>query len=329
MKKQRQTKRKKETSSLILLLLLAVILIASTYAWFTSNQSVRVDQLEVNVEAKNGLQISTDALNWKSILTTQDLEDSRVAATYSTHTNQIPKVMEPVSTGGNVADGRLDMFYGVAEPDPSSGEFTLEATKQVDTRGTNGKYIAFDLFLQVNAQTKINIGQDSSVVAVGSSKGLENGARIALLKQGHVEPGAAHTTAQALNGGTTSDLFLWEPNSDVHTPAGVTNALSVYGKTTTETGAQPLPYFGIIAPFTKGDGVKLNNTNEQATYFKAVTPNLKTPKQISADQDYLTLEAGVTKIRVYMWVEGEDVDTENNASGSDIGYNLQFNVAQQ
>ena len=36
----------------------------------------------------------------------------------------------------------------------------------------------------------------------------------------------------------------------------------------------------------------------------------------------MTLPQGVTKIRVYLWVEGNDVDCENNASGSNITYNI-------
>lgn len=38
----------------------------------------------------------------------------------------------------------------------------------------------------------------------------------------------------------------------------------------------------------------------------------------------MVLKAGITKVRIYMWVEGQDVDCENNASGGDISFNLQF-----
>ena len=45
---------------------------------------------------------------------------------------------------------------------------------------------------------------------------------------------------------------------------------------------------------------------------------------MTTDEPFITLAEGITKIRVYMWVEGQDVDCENNASGTDIGFNLQF-----
>lgn len=68
------------------------------------------------------------------------------------------------------------------------GDYTIAAEKQVDTKGTNGRYIAFDMFLQVNSETAINLTTNSNVVAVGASKGLENAARVALLNQGNVAP---------------------------------------------------------------------------------------------------------------------------------------------
>lgn len=321
-------KRERKTSlrSLILVLLITlVMLIASTYAWFTANQTVSVNQLEVNVQATSGLQISVDAANWKSVLTTADLADSAVTQTYASNVNQIPTAMEPVSTAGGVTAGKLDMFYGVVEANEVTGNFDLSATKETDTRGVNGKYITFDIFLQVNADTPIWLTTNSTVVSVGESKGLENAARVAFITQGNVPVGSAPSVAQALNNGTTADVFLWEPNCDTHTAAGVQNAASVYNLTTTEgPGAAALAYNGIKAEFDKTAGVHIKNTATQTTYFDPVTPDLRTNKTMGTDQTFMTLTAGITKLRVYMWVEGEDVDCENNASGTDIGYNLQF-----
>lgn len=321
MKREKKTNLK---SLLLVLLITLVMLVASTYAWFTSNQTVTVSQLEVNVQAKSGLQISVDAQNWKSVLSTADLSQATVNATYATNVNQITGEMEPVSTAGTVTAGRLDMFYGVVEANETTGKFDLTATKETDVKGTNGRYIAFDIFLQVNADTPIFLTTNSTVVAVGDSKGLENAARVAMLTQGNVPIGSAPATAQALNAGTASDLFLWEPNCDTHTAAGVQNAASVYGLTTQETGAATLPYYGIKAAFDETAGVTIDTTNTATTYFDPVTPSLSTNKDMGSDQTFMTLTAGITKLRVYMWVEGEDVDCENNASGTDIGFNLQF-----
>jgi hypothetical protein len=39
-----------------------------------------------------------------------------------------------------------------------------------------------------------------------------------------------------------------------------------------------------------------------------------------------TVDEGITKVRIYMWVEGQDVDCEDKASGGSIEYNLQFSI---
>ena len=39
---------------------------------------------------------------------------------------------------------------------------------------------------------------------------------------------------------------------------------------------------------------------------------------------YSSFPAGVTKMRVYLWIEGQDIDCENNASGGKISFDLQI-----
>jgi len=47
-----------------------------------------------------------------------------------------------------------------------------------------------------------------------------------------------------------------------------------------------------------------------------------------ADKQNLGIElvAGVTKIRVYMWIEGHDYDCQDFASGTDLAFNLGFTI---
>ena len=47
-----------------------------------------------------------------------------------------------------------------------------------------------------------------------------------------------------------------------------------------------------------------------------------------AQTNLMQLSRGVTKIRIYMWVEGQDVDCENNASGGNIEFNLGFTIVE-
>lgn len=323
---KKSSKRKTSLkSSIIILLLVTILLIASSYAWFTSNQTVTVSSLDVNVEAKNGLQISVDGTNWKSIIQNEDITGA--TATYTTSVNQLPETLEPVSTTGetDASTGFMNMYYGTVEPD-DDGNYILASEKTTETSGTAGKFIAFDLFFKVEKDTPVYLSTNSNVVATKDKTdlGLQNAARVAFVNEGNVASGTAVGTIQALKGAVNT--YIWEPNYDVHKPAAVANAYDVYGITTTETGASALQYDGIKAEFEKATGVKLvreSNATNHSDLFATVTPNYKTKVGFDTNESLFTLSKGVTKIRVYMWIEGQDVDCENNASGAYISYNLQ------
>ena len=315
-------------SSLLVLLLIAILLIASTYAWFTANTVVTISTLNVHVEAKGGLQISADGINWKTVLSNDDIAPDKLT-TYAANVNQIPETLEPVSTTGNVTDGKMDMFYGVvtaatvASDGIKLGDFTLTTTKETDKHGTTGKYIVFDAFLKVDTNQPLSLTKNSGVKADTASddRGLKNAARVAFVPSTDVAADGASTDAiQGLVPGGTA--YIWEPNYDVHTAAAVSAASSIYGKTTTQTGATPLPYYGVKAEISTP--VPLNSKAEAS--FAEVKPSIQTKEKNDAINKVFDLKKGITKVRIYMWVEGQDVDCENNASGSDITYDVQFSI---
>lgn len=326
----KRNKRKNNTRySLLLLLLLLVFLIVSTYAWFTANQTVTISTLDVNVQTSNGLQISADAINWKTILQKEDITGA--TATYATNTNQMPTEMEPVSTAGVVTSGVMDMYSGEVDAHDNGVDYTLVSNKLTDTRGTDGTYIAFDIFLRVDQASQVYLTTASNVTYKqgATDKGLQNAARVAFIDEGNASIETEPTTIQALKNGTSS--IIWEPNYDVHTAAGVLNAKEIYGITTTTTGGTQLSYDGIKAAIDIGKGVTLKTANKTsfADLFETVTPTISTVKDFDTQQSLLNLNAGITKVRIYMWVEGQDVDCENNASGTDISFNVQITKATE
>ena len=317
--KGRNKKKLNLRSSLLVLLLIAILLIASTYAWFTANTVVTISTLNVHVEAKGGLQISADGINWKTVLSNDDIAPDKLT-TYAANVNQISETLEPVSTTGNVTDGKMDMFYGVvtaaAAADDAAGiklgDFTLTTSKQVDTKGTTGKYIVFDAFLKVDKDQTLSLTKNSDVKAdtANADRGLKNAARVAFVPSTSVAADGAETTAiQSLV--PDGKACIWEPNDDVHTAAAVSAASSIYGKTTTQTGATPLPYYGVKAEISTP--VPLNSKAEAS--FAEVKPSIQTKEGNDAVNKVCDLKKGITKVRIYMWVEGQDVDCENNASG--------------
>ena len=326
LRKQNRRKRKKYRLLILLLLLFGtgIMLATSTYAWFTANKTVSIGTLQVQIEAKNGIQISADGTNWKSIVQKTDLTSA--SATYKAAKNQLPDVLEAVSTGGVVnTDGQLPMYYGNIGTN-ADGNYILTATKETDTNGETGKYIAFDLFFKVDKESDIWITPTSGVKTTDTNDtGIKNASRIGFVVLGNTTSGAAVSDIQALNKGTSSSTYIWEPNYNIHTPAGIANARDVYGVTTTADGTI-LPYSGVISDITDTDNILLGEATQtkDATKFKDVTITYQTKSGYTHYIPAFKLSNGITKVRIYMWVEGQDVDCENNASNGNITFDLQI-----
>jgi len=324
--------------SILLLLLLAVFLIVASYAWFTSNQVVTVSSLDVQVEAKNGLQISVDGTNWKSVIASSDITGAyQTYPTNAGNTNQLPSILEPVSTVGNIdaTTGFMKMYYGEVVTDEATGDYYLTATRSTEVAGTTGRFIAFDLFFKVDQDTEVFLSRNSNVISTTGfqSVGMEYASRVAFANEGNVAAGTATSTIQGLKGAIDSLVYIWEPNSDVHTAAAVAHANDTYGITSLQqSGASALANYGIKAPIARTDNVLVGNTNlVNNEFFSLRAPNYTTAKAYNTATENVSLfelKAGITKMRMYMWVEGQDVDCENNASGSNISFNLQVTTKQ-
>ena len=328
-KEEKNDNRKKILTAFLMLIVTAVSLTTASYAWFTENTTVSVEDIEVTVDASNGIQISTDAQKWKANITNAD-----ILAGYTGATNQLPSKLSPVSTIGDVetTTGFMKMFKGnlIADAKIPSG-YRLEATRSTEAAGTNGAagtegdFVAFDLFVLATQATSIYLTGSSDVVTSGADKGLKNGARLAFLYQGSTTAGD-YATARTLKGasshsaGTTSNV-IWEPNSTTHTNYGIAQAAN-YGATITD-GQAVTPYYGIQTEITTANALDYTSTSE--TYFKSVTPDILTTVGNGTDKTLpFNLAVGINKIRVYAWIEGQDYDCENNASGTKVVFRFQI-----
>ncbi len=151
---------------------------------------------------------------------------------------------------------------------------------------------------------------------------------------------ASSTTAADLQEikGHTSILF-YEPNYDVHTDNGLANGRNNYALPNTVTAANnqsPVAYWGVKSAFaydstaydqqtgvnTTGTVLNSHDTNK----FAPVTIDILTTSTNNQRTAFAQLPIGVTKIRVYMWIEGQDIDCENTASGGEVKFNLGFTI---
>lgn len=311
--------RKKALVPAVAMVVASVIALSGvTYAWFTTGNTATVGSLDVNVQTANGIQISLDAQSWKSMLTSSDivnaaLNNTNVDIQYPYGTAAAPVEIAPVSTAGVVSNGRLEMFCGEYNKDGS-----LKSVREEEqTRISGGNFIAFDLYFKTSSDQvlTLDLGDVKSYVkcidlskktgddaAPGSDAGTETAVRVAFLPLGSA---ATPEAARGLKG--TCTPLIWEPNSTSHA-----NSDAASGK---------LAYKGFKAEF---DGVSEDTLAPE----KADDDNSAKVTTFDGKQDIVELKKGINKIRIYIWLEGQDVDCINNISNGDFTTNLYFSVPE-
>ncbi len=304
--------RKKALFPAIAMVLASVIALSGvTYAWFTTSNEATVGTLDVNVAAANGIQVSLDGVAWMSTLTADDIIDAitnQATGNYKNAVNQYPTgEIAPVSSAGDVKDGKLQMYFGAYN---DAGLLT-STREEESARTSGGNFIAFDLFVKSSMDQNMSmiIGDAASYVASSAKFGAKDvktqaAVRVAFLPMGcdATNPDSA-SAAQALTGDGT--VYIWEPNAGMRA-AGVT--------------ATSDDYKGFCAEFP--DGVKESELG--ADQVKSVT----TLKNSSDFTDLFPLKNGINKIRIYIWLEGQDVDCVNAISTGDFAVNLFFTVPE-
>ena len=306
-------KKRRILLALIMLIISGVSLTTATYAWFTANRQVTVEEIDVKASASGGIQISADAASWSNEV---DLTDLRAV-----DTNHIPTTaLKPVTTvGANGKTGKFDFYLG--ELDETGNAVTLTS---VEDAANN--YVAFDLYFYSATEQTIVFNEGTQVIAKNvdtpgseaSDKGLKSSVRVGFLVQGN-DSTSTPATAKTLANGTTATQTIWEPNADIHTEYA-TNMSGASGV---------MAYMGGKA--AAADPVAMTNTTNFET-VTAGTHNLKTSTEATKFPagTIFSFQPGITKVRVYIWLEGQDVDNEDTASlGTGVGVKLNFKLADQ
>ena len=317
---------------LIMLLFTGILLSTSTYAWFTTNRMVSVDMIDVKIQTEGSLEISVDAVNFKAGVTAEEIMGAH-NGNYPSSVNQLPSYIEPVSTAG-ILDGRgfMEMYLGVITSN-ASGDYIVTSKKTEESEGngefSDGKFVSFDIFLRSSADKDLYLTNESQVKYNGeSNSGIENAIRVAFVVEGHTSIDDALGAMHNLRTNDNNNVYIWEPNYDTHTDTGISHARLVYNISTLASGAPRIPYDGIKSEFGEGDDVTFARATSlnYPNYFSSVTPRIVTANGNPTYQPLWFLQAGVTKVRVYMWLEGQDVDCENGASVGNVSFNLQFST---
>lgn len=330
--KEKKKNRDRVSYLLFLLLLTAIFLTTSTYAWFSTNRILTIDTIHIKVQSEGSLDISVDGVNFKAGVTEQDLIEAH-DKNYPSSINQLPAYIEPVSTIGNLDNnGLMEMFFGNIDSN-SNGDYIIVSERSLETESkgekSDGKFLAFDLFLRTSTTKDLYITNKSKVTYNGEySTGIENAIRIALIIEGTTTADSDINTIQNLKTNDSNSVYIWEPNYNSHIATGISHAKDVYGLIISYNMENNIPYDGIKASFEKTNNITFSraNSTNYPNLFSTVVPKILTTTNNDKYQKIFQLQKGITKMRVYIWIEGQDVDCENGASVGDLVATLQFST---
>ena len=311
-------KKRAFVSAIAMLIVSAIVLTSSTFAWFSMSKKASVDAMDLTVSSPEGIQISANASTWTASLSIDEIFDTDDSTTsrydaYEGNANLYPADLIPVSSAFLDADSNTGFanFYKTTLND--SGAATTSKVAQTAGNDDNAGLIAFDLFFKVAQQTTVYFGT-SEFKDPGNSDVLTS-LRVGFTPLGNVAIGTPAADITALKGFSRSAT-----NNIVYEVDSINRSADALADGQT-TGALTTRYIqNASASGATTGGILTTSSSISASYAKVVTD------QAAASAKSFVLNAGITKMRVYIWVEGQDVDCRNSIAGAAFTAALNFTI---
>lgn len=328
-------KKHNKVLTVIVLLFIGVLLIFSSYAWFSTNLNVKIKNFNMVVSRNGGLTISFDAINFDTAIEiTRDNLITNLTPTYPNHVNQWAlNGLIPVSSNGISEPNSyfFDIFAtsGVKYRNKKKENGFIYATKVIDTKPRSyNNYIAFDIFfknvtgspvpdnLYYEESTSIMMTSDGSEEMVG----LTNSLRIGIVKVGTVPIGTDPEIIQNMQCEGTCEAIIYEPYSRNHTELSIERAKD-YDINLMD--GKVFPTYAMVkagGPLYVADNISGSPTLD-LNYFALQN----TIHEEDFSRPLFDIPDGITKARVYVWVEGQDIDSlETNSDGAELLIDINF-----
>ena len=299
-------KKRAFISAIAMLIVSAIVLTSSTFAWFSMAKRVEVETMQLNITSPEGIQISANTNAFTTTLTMGDFtgESSTRFVADSDNTNHFPEVLSPSSSRFNVGPGALPAFYAGSINDQNK----ITVSRVADS---TGGYVVFDLFVKLGTAQKVYFGE--STVTCTDNADVPTAMRIAMVNCGYGDKVTAKTvTSKISRNGENGTICLFEPDAYNHTDAS---------EKADGSKVATLPISTAATNVTPGGGNIITDTAYLGGYGCTLADeNSKASAAFDGAE-------GINRIRVYIWVEGQDVDCANDVAGSTIDVNLVLTIA--
>ena len=321
-KKIEEENNKNFNLMLLVTFFLGVLLITSAYAWFQASLNVQIKFVNLVVSKQNGLFISLDGIDFESsVEISRQKLINELKNTYPSNNSQWAKLgLSPVSSNG-LLDSNQERFemYGASdyEMDPITEKGYLSTKKlKEDSPSDRKSYIAFELFLKNITGSPVSdnlyIDHDTGIKlddeGTEQIEGLLNSSRIGFVKIGSVPLDATVEEIQNIKCNGNCEMIIYEPNSTNHTELSIERAKK-YGVNLLD--GQYYPTYAITGEINFFDMSQLFKPDVPENFGLQIT-------RVDIDRPIFKIPDGITKVRVYVWLEGQDIDSlETRSEGAD------------
>ena len=321
--------------SIIVIFFLGILLVFSAYAWFSTSLNVQIKTFNMIVSRNSGLSISFDAINYdKSIEISEEVLINRLVETYPNNLSQwAANGLIPISSPGIVNSNSY--FFEIYQ---SSGVryrnknlnngYVTTALSRENERRAFSNFIAFDLFFKNETGSPISdhLFLESGTQFLMTSDydeemaGLVNSARIGFVKVGSVPHGTDPSVIQNLQCNNDCVSTIYEPNSTSHTAMSIENAKK-YGINLVDGREFPtFAYKKSGGPFDVADTISGSVGLNYDYFVEQETLSLN-----AMEEPLFSIPDGITKVRVYVWLEGQDIDSlETDSNGAEVAISISF-----
>jgi len=319
----------------LVILSFGTLFIVASYAWFSTNLNVKVNMFQMSVTKNTGLTISLDGINFDTYVEiSKEILIDQLVNTYPNNLSQWSGAgLTPVSTNG-IVDSNQDRFDIYASSgvryknlDMKNGYFRIINASEKE-RSAISNYIAFDLFfkndsgspvsdnLYLESSTEIKLAEETNE----EMEGLFNSIRLGFIRIGDVPLNTEPNIIQNISCNNSCTSKIYEPNHTIHNSLSIERALK---NGVTLVNGEEFPTYGCIksgGPILVADAVS-GSPKLDYNYFKLQ----ETIKHEELSNPLFDLPSGITKVRVYLWIEGQDIDSlETDSQGAKLDVSINF-----
>lgn len=313
--KTKKLKKRSFVGAIALLVISAITLTTSTFAWFSMGKEAKIKTMELTVSSSDGFEISANAdLNgWTSTLTPAEIfnleEGDRNFTTKDSYmvadvdTNYLPAMLKPVSCafGGNTADFYSSNFAAGSTEGPISQ--TTGGQEAADAAG----FVAFDLYIKSGFAEAQNLYFNQSEFKETDNNATVDKHAISALRVAFAYYGSDKVSASAAKAlSTMESAVVYEPASTVASDGSTKAAETTYYVNAAGTGLTKA-----AKTFAQ------SNSNIVASSAREVADN-------DANKQYITVQPGINKFRVFIWVEGNDMDCIDDIASDELSATFRF-----